>query len=64
VTPFPLPRAAIFLNGIPVVTALGAWVVLGERLTPLQLAGGALVLAAVFITNLINRSSAALSNNS
>ena len=63
-TPFPLPRAAIFLNGIPVVTALGAWVVLGERLTPLQLAGGALVLAAVFITNLMNRSSADLSNNS
>lgn len=54
-TKVPASRASIFINGIPVVTALGAWVILGERLTLLQGAGGTLVLAAVFITNLMNR---------
>ncbi len=48
----PVSRAAIFVNGIPVVTAIGAWVMLDERLTAIQAGGGALVLAAVFITNL------------
>lgn len=47
----PVSRAAIFVNGIPVVTAIGAWVMLDERLTAIQAGGGALVLAAVFITN-------------
>jgi len=45
-------RASIFINCIPVVTALGAWVVLGEKLTPLQTAGGLLVLTAVCVANL------------
>ena len=48
----PASRAAVFINGIPVVTALGAWALLGERLTGIQMAGGALVLMAVFLTNL------------
>lgn len=48
----PVSRAAVFVNGIPVVTAIGAWALLDERLTALQAGGGALVLAAVFITNL------------
>ena len=63
-TKIPASRASIFINGIPVVTALGAWVILSERLTLLQGAGGTLVLAAVFITNLMNRSRVALSSNS
>ncbi|MBW2598961.1 MAG: EamA family transporter [Deltaproteobacteria bacterium] len=62
-TKIPASRAAIFINGIPVVTLLGAWVILGECLTLLQLAGGILVLSAVFITNLMNRNRAALSTN-
>lgn len=33
-------KAAIVLNGVPVVTVLGAWFLLGEVLTPLQLLGG------------------------
>ena len=45
-------RAAVFINGIPVVTAAGAWVLLGETLTGFQVAGGGLVLAAVFLTNM------------
>lgn len=48
----PVSRAAIFINGIPVVTAIGAWVLLDERLTAIQGGGGALVLMAVFLTNL------------
>ncbi|MGD8388679.1 MAG: EamA family transporter [Desulfobacteraceae bacterium] len=48
-------RAAVFINGIPVVTALAAWVVLGERLTALQAFGGALVLFGVWLTNALGR---------
>jgi drug/metabolite transporter (DMT)-like permease len=44
-------RAAIFINGIPVVTAAGAWVILGERLGPVQLLGAAMVVLAVTLTN-------------
>ena len=48
----PVSRAAVFVNGIPVVTAIGAWVLLDERLTVIQAGGGGLVLVAVFLTNL------------
>ena len=48
----PAPRAAVFINGIPVVTTIGAWILLGEKLTMIQAAGGGIVLFAVFITNL------------
>lgn len=44
-------RASIFINGIPVVTALGAWIILGETLTPLQILGAAVVIAAVYLTS-------------
>ncbi len=45
-------RASVFINGIPVVTAISAWIILNERLTILQISGGTLVLSAVFLTNL------------
>jgi drug/metabolite transporter (DMT)-like permease len=45
-------RAAIFINCIPVVTAIGSWIILGELLTPVQMAGGALVIFAVCMANL------------
>lgn len=51
-TQVPASRAAIFINCIPVVTAIGSWVILGELLTPVQMAGGALVIAAVCMANL------------
>lgn len=44
-------QAAVTLNGIPVVTAITAWVILGERLTIAQMAGGLLVLAGVTVAN-------------
>lgn len=40
-------RVAILFNIEPVVTITAAWLVLGERLGPLQLLGGALVIAAI-----------------
>ncbi|WP_029460130.1 DMT family transporter [Solidesulfovibrio alcoholivorans] len=40
-------RAALWLNAVPVVTALAAWAFLGERLTLLEAVGGAVVCAAV-----------------
>jgi drug/metabolite transporter (DMT)-like permease len=51
-TRLPAVRAAIFINGIPVVTALSAWALLGERLTLVQMSGGVMVLVGVFLTNL------------
>jgi drug/metabolite transporter (DMT)-like permease len=41
-----------FINLIPVVGAFGGMFILGERLSPIQLAGGAVVIAGVFLVNL------------
>ena len=41
--------ASVFLNGVPVVTAIGAWILLGEGLAPVQIGGGALVLSGVYM---------------
>jgi drug/metabolite transporter (DMT)-like permease len=43
-------RVAIWSNLQPVLTAAMAWVILGEPLAPSFLAGGALVLAGVALT--------------
>jgi drug/metabolite transporter (DMT)-like permease len=50
-TKIPASNAAVCINGIPLITALGAWIILGERLFPLQLAGGAIVVSAVYLAN-------------
>ncbi len=50
-TKIPAAQAAVCINGIPLVTACGAWVLLGETLSFMQLAGGALVLCAVLLAN-------------
>lgn len=44
-------RAAAFINGIPVVTAVSAWAILGEQLTWIQAVGGTMVLLGVWLTN-------------
>ncbi|MBN2049792.1 MAG: EamA family transporter [Spirochaetales bacterium] len=41
---------AVYINCIPIITALGAWFLLGEVLTPLQMVGGAAVLLSVILT--------------
>jgi len=50
-TRVPAARAAVFINAIPVVTAIAAWLMLGETLTIIQIGGGAMVLLAVYWTN-------------
>lgn len=47
----PAGRASIALNGIPVVTAVTAWLVLGELLSGLQMLGGGLVIVGVTLAN-------------
>jgi len=45
-------KATIFINLIPVISVVGGFFVLGERLKPLQWFGAALVLAGVYLTML------------
>ncbi len=42
-------RSSVFINLIPVVSAVGSYFVLGERLAALQLFGGSLTVAGVFL---------------
>ena len=42
-------RASVSLNGVPLVTVLAAWAVLGERLTLAQGLGGVVVLTGVLL---------------
>ncbi len=50
-TKIPASRVSVCINGIPLVTACGAWILLGEQLAPLQFLGGGIVIAAVFLAN-------------
>jgi len=50
-TKIPAAKAAVCINGIPLVTAFGAWIILGELLSPMQLAGGTIVVSAVYLAN-------------
>ena len=50
-TKIPAARAAVCINGIPLVTVFGAWILLGETLSLLQFAGGGIVLISVFLAN-------------
>jgi drug/metabolite transporter (DMT)-like permease len=43
-------RTAIFANLTPVIAVLVSWLFLGYKLAPLQLAGGAVVLAGLILT--------------
>lgn len=43
----PAGRAALAINAIPVVALVGGWLVLGERLTWLQIAACAMIIGAV-----------------
>ena len=56
-TKIPAARAAVCINGIPLVTAFGAWILLGETLSMLQFAGGGIVLTSVFLANHTPKSS-------
>ncbi|PKO22420.1 MAG: hypothetical protein CVU38_09590 [Chloroflexi bacterium HGW-Chloroflexi-1] len=43
-------RTAVYSNLIPVVAGVIGWLALGDRLTPLQLVGAAVVLAGIMLT--------------
>jgi drug/metabolite transporter (DMT)-like permease len=43
-------RTALYITGMPVVAALTAWAVRGERPTPIQAAGSMLILAGVLVS--------------
>ncbi len=46
----PAARASSFINLVPVVAAIGAWLILGERLSSFQMLGGAIVLVGVVVS--------------
>ncbi len=48
----PAGQAALFINAIPVVTAVAGWAFLGERLSALQIVGGCVVVTSVAWNNL------------
>lgn len=50
-------RAAIFINGIPVVAAIGGWILLGERLGPLEFLGAGMVILAAYLSALASNRS-------
>jgi len=50
-TKIPAARASVCINGIPLVTAFGAWLLLGETLSSVQMVGAAIVLVSVFLAN-------------
>jgi len=50
--------ASLFINFIPVVSAIGGFFILGERLEPLQWLGAVLVLAGVYIVMFTQKASA------
>jgi len=42
-------RSSVFVNLVPVVSVVASFFILGERLAPLQLAGGAAAIAGVYL---------------
>lgn len=42
-------RSSVFINLVPVVSVIASFIVLGERLAPLQLAGGAAAVFGVYL---------------
>ena len=46
----PANQASAYVNLIPVITVVMGWLILGERLTPLQYAASVVVLAGVYLS--------------
>ncbi len=51
-TRLPASKASMFINGIPLVTVIVSAVILKETITPVQLAGGAVIISGVTLANL------------
>jgi drug/metabolite transporter (DMT)-like permease len=48
-------KVSVFINVIPIVTAIGAWALLDESLSAMQLGGGSIVIGAVYLANYSKR---------
>lgn len=44
--------SSLFINLIPVVTVIGSYFILGEKITPAQLMGGGVIIMAVYLAEL------------
>jgi drug/metabolite transporter (DMT)-like permease len=50
VSRIPASQASAFINLIPVFTVFLAWLILGEKFTPLQYAAAVLILVGIFLS--------------
>ncbi len=46
--------SSLFINLIPVVTVVSSYFILGEKITPVQMTGGGVVVAAVYLADINN----------
>ena len=44
-------KVSVFINVIPIITAIGAWALLDESLSLMQMIGGIVVIGAVYLAN-------------
>jgi drug/metabolite transporter (DMT)-like permease len=51
-TKIPASKAALFINGIPVVTVIVSAIVLGERISLIQIMGGLIIISGVTLANI------------
>lgn len=54
-TKIPASKAALFINGIPVVTVIVSAIVLGERISMIQIIGGLVIISGVTLANIEKR---------
>lgn len=47
----PASQASVFLNAVPAVTVIGAWIYLKETITLLQVMGGLIIVLALYLAN-------------
>lgn len=55
----PASQASVFLNAVPAVTVIGAWLYLKETITLMQISGGIIIVLALYLANKTGHASAA-----
>jgi drug/metabolite transporter (DMT)-like permease len=51
--------SSVFINLIPVVSVIASFLILGERLSPIQLAGGIVAVGGVYLASLAGKARSA-----